>query len=256
MIVAGIDVGIESTKVVILNDGKVVGQSIVLTGGIERSEHIRKAYDNALSVAGVKESDVVTVVATGRGKYDVDFVSLRVSETIAAAFAARHLHPDATSVMSVGADETLVATIGKERLVGEYVMNQKCTAALGTFLKFLAKRLEISLDECVPGEEDAGAVNEGCVVFSELDALSLLNAGAEPKAVMASAINATAIRAATVMNDLTIPANERPILIGGLSKSAAFVSALEKVLGIKFVIPENSEFCGAIGAAISGGKVS
>ncbi|MCL2391789.1 MAG: acyl-CoA dehydratase activase [Oscillospiraceae bacterium] len=256
MIIAGIDVGVENTKVVIIDDKKVVGCAAVSTGGVERPTQIRKAYEMALSAAGISEKDVGAVIATGRGKFDVDFVSGRVTETIAATFAARFLYPDATSVMSVGADETLAATIGKERLVGEYVANQKCTAALGTFLKFLAKRLGVALEECKPEAKDAGEINEGCVVFSELDALSLINDGAKPEAVMASAINATAIRAATVMNDLTIPKNERPILIGGLAKNAAFVSALEKVLGFKFIIPENPEFCGAIGAAVSGGKVA
>jgi len=255
MFIAGIDSGVENTKVVLIKDGVVHGRSKISTGGVGRLHQARRAYEDVLSAAGVGEKDVTKVIATGKGKFDIAFADGRVTETVATAFAARFLFPDATSAMSVGADETIALTLGDKRLVGEYVTNQKCSAGVGTFLTYLAKRLGVSLELCAPGARDAGPINEGCVVFSELQALSLVNDGAELEAVMASAINAVAVRAATVMNDLTIPSNDRAVLIGGLAKNPAFVSALEKVLGIKFMIPDDAEFAGAIGAAVSGGKV-
>ena len=256
MIIAGIDAGIEATKAVIVKDGKVIGRSKTSTGGIDRPEQARKAYDAALKEAGIGEDEVETVIATGKGKFDVPFAGGRVTETIAAAHAARHLCPDATSVMSVGADETLAATLGDKRLVNEFVLNQKCTAGVGTFLTYLAKRFGIAIEDTGAEIQDAGPINEGCVVFSELDALSLINNGAAPGAVMASAVKAAAVRAANVLNDLTNQANERVVLIGGLTKNARFVRIVEEMMGVKFIIPEQAEYCGAIGAAVSGGKVS
>ena len=253
--IIGIDAGVETTKVVVMEDGKVVGKAKNSTGGIDRPEQIRKAYDAALEAAGIGENAVKAVFATGKAKFDIPLDAGRVTETIAAAYAARFLYPDATSVLSVGADETLAATLGDKRLVNEFVLNQKCTAGLGTFLTYLAKRLEIPIDETGIETVDAGPINEGCVVFSELDALSLLNNGAEPGAVMASAVKAVAVRAASVANDLTLQSNEHAVLIGGLSKNMFFVRVLERILGYEFLIPEDAEFCGAIGAAISGGQV-
>ena len=256
MIIAGIDAGVETTKAVILKDGKVVGCGKTSTGGIDRPEQARKAYDEALKEAGIVEKDVETVTATGKGKFDVPFVGGRITETIAAAYAARTMCPDATSVMVVGADEILAATLGDKRPINEFVLNQKCTAGVGTFLKYLAKRLGIPIEETGNETEDAGPINEGCVVFSELDVLSLLNNGAAPKAVMASAVKAAAVRAANVINDISVPANERVVLIGGLTKNARFVRLLEELAGFRFIIPDETEYCGAIGAALSGGKVS
>ena len=255
MIIAGIDAGVETTKVVVLRDGKVAGRAKESTGGIDRPGQISSAYKEALKEAGVAESDVEAVIATGKGKFDVPFAAGHVTNTIAAAYAARNADEGATSVISVGADETLAATLGGDRLVKEFVVNQKCTAGLGTFLKYLAKRLDIPLEETGLDTPDAGPINEGCVVFSELDALSLLNNGAAPKAVMASAVKAAAVRAANVMNDLTAQANDKAVLIGGLTKNALFVSALEGLVGFKYIIPEDAEYCCAIGAALSGGKV-
>lgn len=256
MIIAGIDAGAENTKAVIIKDGKVIGRAAESTGGADRPEQVRKAYDEALKAAGVSAGDVESVIATGKGKFDVSFSAGHVTETIAAAHAARSYYADATSVMSVGADETLAATIGDKRLIKEFVLNQKCTAGLGTFLKYLAARLGIPEGQAGADTQDAGPVNEGCVVFSELDALSLISNGAAPKAVMASAVKAAAVRAANVMNDLTLPSNERAVLIGGLTKNALFVRVLEETVGFKFLIPEDAEYSGAIGAALSGGNVS
>ena len=254
MVVAGIDIGIENTKVVVMKDGCIIGLSTVSTGGIDRPEQALRSYQDALDSAGIDAGDMDIVTATGKGKYDVPFASSVISETTAAALAARHYFPEASGVMAVGADETIAVTLDNGRLIREYAINQKCSAGLGTFLKHLAMRLELTQAQAgncdIPG---AGIINEGCVVFSELDALSLLNSGAPCESIMSSAIKAAAARAATVYNDLTIPpAGGGVVLIGGLAKNRAFVKALEKYLAFEFLICENAEYCGAVGAALRG----
>ncbi|MDR0309959.1 MAG: acyl-CoA dehydratase activase [Acidobacteriota bacterium] len=255
MLIAGIDMGIENTKAVIMKDGGIIGRSIVSTGGIDRPEQARRVYDEALNAAGIDAGDIKNVTATGKGKYDIPFASGVVSETIAASRAARFYFPEASGVMSVGADETIAVTLGDERLIREYALNQKCAAGIGTFLKYLAMRLELTETQAGNCDgPDAGAINEGCVVFSELDALSLLNNGAPGEAIMSSAIKAAAARAATVYNDLTIPPAGRVVIMGGLAKNRAFAGALEKYLTFEFLNCENPEYCGAVGAALSGVK--
>ena len=252
MLVAGIDAGIENTKAVIVKDGKIIGRSMVSTGGIDRPEQARRAYDEALSVAGVNADEIEKIAATGKGKCDVSFASDIITEAIAISRAARYCFPKVAGVMSVGADETIAVTLGAERLIDEYALNQKCTAGLGTFLKYLAMRLEQTEEQAgICSGPDAGMINDGCVVFSELDALSLLNSGASKEAIMASAIRAAAARAATVYNDLTIPPAGSVVLVGGLAKNKAFVKALENHLAFEFLNCENAEYCGAVGAALN-----
>ena len=254
MIIIGIDAGVENTKVVVLKDNEVVGAATISTGGIDRPETAKKAFNEALESAGVSEKDVEQIIATGKGKFDIPFSTKRITETNALAQAVKYLDPNATVFMSLGADETITATLGEEKPINEYAINQKCAAGIGTFLKYLSKRLELSLDDITPGLTDVPAINDGCVVFAELDALSLLNSGVEPKLILASAINAAAVRAANVFNDITAENNKHPMLVGGLAKSAAFVDALQRALNIEFNVPDNAEFAGAIGAAISGRK--
>lgn len=255
MIIAGIDAGIENTRVVIMDDDKILGRAVTSTGGIDRPEQAEKAYQAALAQAGVDREQVEMVAATGKGKYDVPFAQVRRTEIVAAAHGIRFLCPDATSVISVGADETLAVALGEKRLIGEYAINQKCAAGLGSFLSSLAERLEMSQEQMgAVGDPEKPVMNEGCVVFAELDALSMLNNGESRESVAAAAVYAAAVRAAAALRDITCPANDKVALIGGMSRNAAFVRGLEKRLGLELAIPGDAEYAGAIGAAVSGTK--
>lgn len=251
MIYAGIDAGILNTKVVITDGGKILGKAVGSTGGMDRPEQITEVYQTALKNAGVTEQQIEKVVATGKAKFDVPFPHKVYTETVSTARAAQFFFPEATGAMSVGADEALALKLGEKRLVDEFVLNQKCSAGIGTFLHYLGQRLGMT-EEQISAADDPGPckLNEGCMVFSELDAISLLNDGASREQVMAAAIRAAASRAATVLVDLTADPGERVVLIGGLAKNRAFVQALEDSLGRKFLIPSEPEFSGALGAVL------
>lgn len=252
MIYVGIDMGVESAKAVVVRDNQVIGHAKASSGGWDRPGQAEKVCRSALSMAGVRLEEADGVTATGKGKYDVPLAARRVTETIAAVHAAKFLCADATGVLSVGADECIAATMGKKRLVGEFVLNQKCSAGLGTLLQTMSRRLGMTLEELsAVNTEQAPDINQGCAVFAELDALSLLNRGEAPETVAGACIKAAAVRAASVLRDLTLPQNERVVLIGGMAKNRAFAMELEKNLRLKLLVPEEAEFAGAIGAAIS-----
>jgi benzoyl-CoA reductase subunit D len=250
MITAGIDVGAEYTKAVILKDGKVIGKGLSYSGGADRPDRIAEAYKAALAEANVAEGAVEKITATGKGKFDAQAAGKRISEPVAAAKAARRFRPEASCVISLGADETVVATIGEGYKLDEYAFNQKCTAGLGLFLEYTADRLGMGLDEMGALTETPPLVNEGCVVFSELGVLELLNAGASPQEAAGAAVNAAAVRANSVINDITKPNTDCVVLVGGLARNAAFVRTLSEMSGIAFAIPEDAEYAGAVGAAI------
>lgn len=250
MITAGIDVGLENIKTIILKDGKIIGRACGLSGGAKRPAAVEAVYGEALKNAGLTADDVEKVVATGKGKFDVAFAVDRVTEPVTAAKAANFLVPGATTVVDIGADETLVATLVGDK-IKEFVINQKCSAGLGLFLEHMAERFDMSIEEmsALDGPSEV-VVNDGCVVFAELDALDHVNAGACLKEISKAIIEACAWRAYSVINDIYKPALECVVLTGGMTKNSAFVKALERVSGIKFVIPEEAVYAGAIGAAL------
>jgi activator of 2-hydroxyglutaryl-CoA dehydratase len=132
-------------------------------------------------------------------------------------------------------------------------INEKCAAGLGRFLKYMAARLDLTLEDMSAlslSEASNVQVNDGCIVFAELDALGLLNRGISPRDVAAAVTDAAAVRANTVINEITAPIGDRVVLIGGLTKNKAFVEALKRYSKIDFIIPEEAEYAEALGAAI------
>ena len=253
MITAGIDVGLESIKIAILKYGTVVGKSMGLSGGAGRPAAIKTLWETALSDAGITAGDVEKAIATGAGKYDVPFANGMVTEPVASAKAARHFLADAASIVDIGADQTRVVTLGGGDRIAEIALNQKCAAGIGTLLKYMARRLEMTMDEMsalAQGAAGDSLVNDGCIVFAELDALELLNRGVSKEKVAAAVVEAMAVRANMVLNDKIVPAPKTTVLIGGVALNKAFVNAIKTRSGIDFIIPEDAVYGCATGAAL------
>jgi len=253
MITAGIDVGMENVKVVILQDEKIIGRGTGRSGGIKRASLTEAVLDHALKDAGLGKDKIEKTYATGKGKFDLPFADETITEAIAAARAAKFLCPDATTAVDAGADETIVVTLGAKKPVNEFAQNEKCAAGVGTFLNVMARRFGMTREEmgALPAVASDGArVNDGCVVFSELDALSLLNNGTPVREVATAVVDAAAVRVCMTMNDVTHPRLDKVVLFGGLAQNAAFVRALESYAKVNFVIPAEAEYAGAVGAAL------
>ena len=251
MITAGIDVGIENVKVVILKDGKVVARATSLSGGENRNKAAVKVFNDALAAAGLKPADIGSVIATGQGKGDVAFAGDRVTEPVADARAARFLYPEAVCIVDIGADQVRVITLGKGETITEVVMNQKCAAGLGILLKSMARTLGMTLDEIsrLSGNSSA-VVNDGCAVFAEMDAFGFMNRNVPREDIALAIIEAVAVRVTSILNDKIRPDKNSTVLVGGVIRNKALVSALKKHSGINFIVPDYPEYAGALGAAV------
>lgn len=254
MITAGIDVGIENIKVVVLNDGTVIGIGTARSGGAGRRKAVDQTWNDTLKAAGITAGDVGKVVATGQGKGDVSITESRITEPLADAQAAKFLYPNvARSVVDIGADQVRVITLDKKGAITEVVMNQKCAAGIGTFLRTVARRLGYTLDEMshIEGNTDGfKEVNDACSVFATLDAINLLHDGVVRSDIAQAIHRAMAVRINSVLNDKVKPGRDTTVLMGGVARNPAVIAALAERSGIKFMIPEQPEYAGAFGAAL------
>jgi benzoyl-CoA reductase subunit D len=252
MLTAGIDSGFENTKIVILDDDQLVAKGMISSGGGDRDKAIEKLWNETLQSAALSPSDITKTVATGQGKQDVFFADKNVVEAVADARAARAINPVAAFVVDIGADQTRVVTLGEGTAIEEVVLNQKCMAGLGTLLKYMARRLDMTIEELSglsPDDKKNVKVNDGCPVFAELGALELLNQGVSKEDVGYAIIDSVVVRLNSILNDKAVPAKDTTVLIGGVSKNAAVISGLKARSGINFIIPEYAEYGCALGAA-------
>lgn len=250
MATAGIDVGAETVKVVILKDGKVVGAS-VLRAGLERGKTAEEALKQALQQAQLSRSDLKRIVATGIGRKEVDFANEIVTEIAADAHGAAFLFPTVRTVIDVGAEEARGIKCNASGRVVDFAKNEKCAAGVGSFVRSMARALEIQLEDMGPlslqSDKDI-PMNVTCVVFAESEVVSLIHAKT-PKPDIARAIHgAIATRTTSMVRRVGI--EKEVVLIGGVALNPGVREMLKKHLGTEFIVPEQPEIVGALGAAL------
>jgi predicted CoA-substrate-specific enzyme activase len=255
MATIGIDMGYENIKVVVLKDGEIIGRAKTRSGGIRRLEHAEAAVQDALKSAGLAyDTRVDKIIATGKGKFDIEsIVDDVLTEPVTAVKAAEFLVPDATTVADIGADETIVMLLGRNYKTSQLVTNEKCAAGVGSFLRNMARRLELTPDEMgsLPQRaSDAPSVSDGCVVFGELDALNLLNNGVSPTEVAQAVIASAVIRATVSIRDITLENLDRLVVFGGVTNNKSFMEGVKNRLGVAPIVPADAEYAGALGAAL------
>lgn len=251
MITGGMDMGLAYIKAVVLKDNKIIGRAIGVSGGAGRKANAEKVWNAALAEAGVDKVD--KLVCTGKGKYDVPFADKVYTEPVCLLEAAKVCCEGVTTVMDIGADASTVITVNDNGMINEMVLNQKCSAGYGLMMEVMADKLGLGIEKF--GELDVAAagdarVSDGCMVFAEMDALSLLNRGFSVEAVGAALIKSAAVRASVVYDDITIHNDAKVLLTGGVALNKAFVAQLSRRRGIEFIVANEPQYAVALGAAI------
>ena len=250
MITAGVDIGAETAKVVILRDGQVLSYSVVLVG-IDMKRSTEQALGEALHKAGITIDDVKHITATGTGRKHTSVAHDQVSEVIADAKGAAWLFPTVRTVIDVGAEESRGIKCDAEGKVLDFARNEKCAAGTGTFVEAMAKALEVKVEEM--GElsllsQKEIPINVTCVIFAESEVVSLIHSGVNKVDIARAIHNAIATRTVSMMRRIGI--EKDVVFIGGVAKNVGVAALLGKHLGIKPLIPENPQIAGAIGAAL------
>ena len=250
MPVAGVDIGSLTAKAVILDDGKMIGTSLLMTGHNSRLAG-RGALDLALRDAGIEEGALERVVATGYGRLSIDFTDEQVTEITCHARGAHTTHPEAYTVIDLGGQDSKAIAVDDRGRVAEFVMNDKCAAGTGRFLEVMAAALEIDLDQLggISLQSEAPAsISSVCTVFAESEVVSRVAEGVSKVDIVAGIHQAIASRIYAMA--VRIPIRERIIITGGVARNEGVVRALEKRFEATIIIPEMPQHMGALGAAI------
>jgi benzoyl-CoA reductase subunit D len=248
---AGLDIGTQRVKVVILQDGKVVSRKQAFSG-FEPAKAADQALEEALSQAKMSRPSLTHITATGAGMKMITFADSTISMMGADAKAGVYLIPSARTIVDVGAEEARAVKCDNKGAMLDFVVNERCAAGAGTFIEAMARALEVSLEEMGPLSLKAtrsSPINASCVIFGESDVVTLIHRQ-EPKEEIARAIfDAMADRVSSMVYRLGL--NPDIVLVGGVAKDVGFTSALKRKLGINVLVPENPDFAGALGAALT-----
>jgi benzoyl-CoA reductase subunit D len=250
MISAGIDMGTQRVKVVILRDGQIIAKNQNFSG-FEPTKVAEQTFKEALVSAKLSREDVKHITATGAGVGMVNFSNSTISMMGADARAGAFFFSSARTVIDVGAEDARAVKCDEKGRMLDFIVNARCAAGAGTFIEAMARALEVKMEDMGTlslKAERASPINASCVIFAESDVVSLIHRE-EPKTEIARAIfDAMAERVASMVRRLGIAPDI--VLIGGVAKDVGFVDSLKRRLGMELLIPEEPIYAGAVGAAL------
>jgi len=248
---AGVDVGSTQTKAVIVNERRELVARAIIDTGANVSRAGERAFEAALLAAGLDRGAVGFVVGTGYGRYKITFGDAQVTEIGCHAKGARLLFPGTRTVIDMGGQDAKGIRVGDDGGVLDFVMNDKCAAGTGRFLGSSAEALNLGLDEIGPLSLEARApvrLSTVCAVFVESDIMSYLAMGKSVEDILGGVHSAIAARTIALVRRVGI--EPEVTFTGGVSCNVGMVRALEEKLQMKLNVSPDSQYVGALGAAL------
>jgi predicted CoA-substrate-specific enzyme activase len=248
---AGVDSGSTQTKGVIMDaNGRIAGRSLLDTGA-NTTRASERAFHAALADAGLDPSVVKYTVGTGYGRYKITFGNTQITEITCHAKGAHHLFPGTCTVVDIGGQDTKGIRVGPEGEVIDFVMNDKCAAGTGRFLGVAAEVLDLPLDDLGPISLQARKpvdISSTCTVFAETEIMSYLAQKKKLEDILMGMHLAIAQRTVSLVRRVGM--NREVTFTGGVSRNKGMVQALTEALETPLNVSEESQYMGAIGAAL------
>jgi benzoyl-CoA reductase subunit D len=252
MLSAGIDLGAQNTKVVIVKDDKEIVAKGTAVTGFDQKASAEEALDSSLKKAGISQNDLTHVIGTGVGKNEAPGGTGQVSEISADARGGYFLHPSARVVVDVGAEEGRAVRLDDKGKVKDFAVNEKCAAGAGAFVEAMARALETTRERFaqMPLESTKNIpMNAQCVIFAESEVVSLIHAKTPHPDISKAIHDAIADRISAMVRRVGI--EKDIILVGGVARNIGFVESFKRILQTDVIVPDDPEYVTALGAALS-----
>lgn len=250
----GIDVGSLSTNVVVIDRNKeVLARRYLQTAGRPLD-----AVCKGLGEIGREIGDKVRIQGvgtTGSGRYlTAEYAGGDIirNEITTQATAAINIDPIVDTIFEIGGQDSKYISIDNRKVV-DFEMNKVCAAGTGSFLEEQSDKLDMSIIEefgdMALKSKNPCRFGDRCTVFMESDLVSCQQKGTKKNDLVAG------LAYSIVLNYLNRVVEDRRIgnhifFQGGVAWNKGVVSAFEKVLGKKVIVPPHHDVTGAIGVAI------
>ena len=250
MITIGIDLGSRMSKIVVLNDDKIIYSNVVDTG-VNPKKIAELLLNDALKETSLSKSEITKIYSTGYGRNIVPFSDKRISEISCHARGANYFFPNARTIIDIGGQDSKIIIVDEHGHVKDFIMNDRCAAGTGKFLEVTAMTLETTIDELGEISQTSTEkinINSTCVVFAESEIIGLIAEGLDKPGIINAVHRSIAKRTKNLASQLHW---QKPIVFtGGVAKNTGMQIAISEIMGSKVIVPENSFITGALGAAL------
>jgi len=250
---AGIDIGSTYSKAVIVDETKRIAGHALSHTSYKLAEISRQVYQDALKSAGLSESSIAYVVATGFGRHMVPFSDAQVTDLTASARGATFFFPQTRTILDVGGQTMKATRLDDSGRVKSFRLNDKCAAGTGAFLEKTARYMGYTTTEIGPlvaTSKQQVAISGVCAVFAESEVINQLSLGSAPADIMHGAIASLVDRSVQLMKRVQLVPEYT--LIGGILRFETMASVVRELLKENVNVPPEDlvQFVGALGAAL------
>lgn len=252
-LIAGIDIGSTTAKIVLIKEGLPIVSAIAPTGA-DCNAAAEKVISAALKQIKMKKEDIEYMIATGYGRRAIEFGNEVITEISANARGATYLGSDkgkVKSIIDVGGQDTKAIILDENGRITNFIMNDKCAAGTGRFLDVISRSLQEPMENFVKlslNSTNPTTINSTCTVFAESEVISLIAKKISKQDIIAGLHKSIAKR----IIDLGKIAGIKPIIFfdGGGAKNRALKNEMEKEIGYEIYVPSSPQIVVALGAAI------
>jgi len=239
----GIDVGSTTTKMVLMEDKKIVWYKIENIGVVIDENTLLKMVNELENTYPIEK-----IVATGYGRHKISFADNVVPEVIALGKGANYFFSEADGVLDIGGQDTKVLKIGKDGKVLDFILSDKCAAGTGKFLEKAIDILNINRNEINKyRSENIAKISSMCAVFAESEIISLLSKKVPKEDILMGVYDSIVNRVVPMINKLNV---QNLVFSGGVTKNKVLTEMLEKKLNKKLLIPEEPQIVCCVGALL------
>jgi benzoyl-CoA reductase subunit D len=262
ILVAGIDVGSSTAKVVLVRE-RERGPAELLATKLERLRRrdprklVEELFDALLAEQGLQRSELTYVATTGEGEC-VPFRTGHFYGMTAHARGALFLDPATRAVIDIGALHTRAVQIDERGKVLGSRMTSQCASGSGQFLENICRYLGITLEEIGPlslQSTKPEACSSICAVLAETDVINMVSRGISAPDIIKGIHQSMAGRYVKLLTSLG--AQGVVMITGGLAGDVGLVAALREAAKdskkpLELRTHEHSAVAGAVGAALWG----
>ena len=241
----GINVGSSSIKAVMIEDGKMIWQSVV-----DHEGNFQGTLKNILKDHNVPQG-ILTLTTGTEGRYLIN--TNNVLESICVEETLKRLNYKVDAVVSLGGEISVVYTISEDGKIVTSFAGNKCASGTGEFFKQQLGRMDMKLADINTISEDAKVhrMASRCSVFMKSDCTHKLNKGEATKGdIVVSLSDVMANKVSDFLKRARIRSG-KVLLTGGVTRNKYIIRFLqEKLPDIEFIIPEQAPYLEAYGAAV------
>ncbi|MFC1962172.1 acyl-CoA dehydratase activase [Chloroflexota bacterium] len=250
MIAAGVDVGLQTVKVIILNNQKILSHVVLAEGRESAAAVAEVAFTQALAQAKVSRNELRRVIASGVGRKYVAFADEQLAEFICLARGIHRVLPSVSTVLDMGAGKSLAVSC-RQGIPSNVFTGDRCAAGAGVLLELVASVLGISVEDIgklsLLSREPVD-VESICAVFMETEIISQIYMKKKPSDILKGVCQGLASRAYALL--LSVGLAKDVAFVGGVARNIGVVKELEALVGSEIKVPENPQIIVALGAAI------